>query len=119
MKKRNLTKPEYIDKLPENVFEIKYYDSCCYPFVLFNRYWFDVENNRIIMRDKRNNKYKIVHPMFDKYHDSYFAHLIDINNEQTYINYGHLIFSHSIGYYLQPESFDYVYKLSKEVFELN
>ena len=114
-KKFNKSKPEYIDELPENVFEIKYYDNMFNS--VFNRYWFDVDNNKIIMKPIRNKKYKIIHPMFDKFHDSYFVHMYDVDGNQTYINYGHLIFSHSIGYYLQPESFDYVYNLSKEVFE--
>ena len=115
-KKFNKSKSEYINELPENVFEIKYYDNMFNS--QFNRYWFDVDNNKIIMRDKRNNKFKIVHPMKDKYHqDDNFAHLIDINGNKTFINYDWFIFSHSIGFYLQPESFDYVCKLSKEVFE--
>ena len=116
MSKRNYSKPEFINELPENVFEIKYYDNMYNS--QFNRYWFDVDNNRIIMKPIRGKKYKIVHPMKDKYHqDDKFAHLIDINGNQTFVNYDWFIFSHSIGYYLQPESFDYVCKLSKEVFE--
>ena len=55
MSKRNYSKPEFIDELPENVFEIKYdnmYNS------QFNRYWFDVDNNRIIMKPIRGKNKK-------------------------------------------------------------
>ena len=92
-KKINKSKPEYIDKLPKNVFEIKYYDNMFNS--VFNRYWFDIDNNKIIMKPTRGKKFKIIHPMKDKQNE-YFAHLYDIDNKQTFINYEHLIFSHSI-----------------------
>ena len=114
-KKFNKSKSEYINELPENVFEIKYYDNMFNS--QFNRYWFDVDNNKIIMKPIRGKKFKIVHPMKDKYHESNFVHLYDIDGNKVFINYDWFIFSHSIGFYLQPESFDYVCKLSKEVFE--
>ena len=114
MKEINRNKPEYIDKLPNNTFEIKYYDNMFQP--LFNRYWFDVDNNRIIMKDKRNNKFKIVNSMKDKQNET-FAILFDINGNKAFVNYGHIISSNSIGYYLQPDFYDDVVKYSKEVFQ--
>jgi len=53
-KKINKSKPEYIDKLPKNVFEIKYYDNMFNS--VFNRYWFDIDNNKIIMKPTRGKK---------------------------------------------------------------
>ena len=83
MSKRNYSKPEFIDKLPENVFEIKYYDNMFNS--QFNRYWFDVDNNKIIMKPIRGKKFKIVHPMKDKYHESNFVHLYDIDGNKVFI----------------------------------
>ena len=93
------SKPEYINKLPENVFEIKNYVSLG-EYVYFDRYWLDMNKCQVIMKPKRMNKYKIVHPMIDKYHDSRFIHMIDINGKIIFVNYDYLIDCYSIGYYL-------------------
>ena len=45
-----MTKSEYIKELPENIFEI-----------IFSYYWWDDTNQQLIIKDKRNIKYKIVH----------------------------------------------------------
>ena len=84
------SKPEYINELPENVFEIKDYISLG-EVVLFDRYWWDPTNNRLIMKPKRIKKYKIVHPMIDKRDNTQFVHMFDINNKQTFVNYDYLI----------------------------
>ena len=94
----NKTKPEYIDKLPENVYKITSYDT--FPIAIFDRYWWDPTENRIIMKPKRIKKYKIIHPMFDKFHDSRFVHMYDINGKQTFVNFDFLEYSYSLGFYL-------------------
>ena len=93
-RKYNTTKPEYIDELPDNVFEY-----------INDRYWWDSTNNRLIMKTKRN-KYKIVHPMSDKWHDCRFIHLY-INGNKVFMNYDYLINYYSIGYYLSIDNYDY------------
>jgi len=94
-RKYNTSKPEYINELPENVFEY-----------INDRYWVDIKNNRLIMKTKLN-KFKIVHPMSDKYHDSRFIHLY-IDGNKTYMNYDYLINSHSIGFFLDIDNYDYI-----------
>ena len=95
------TKPQYIDELPENVFEITHYNNCYNS--QFDRYWWDGTNNRLIMKPKRIKKYKIVQPMFDKFHESRFVHMYDINNNQIFVNYDYLEASFSMGYYFNYE----------------
>ena len=46
----NKTKPEYIEELPEKVYDIVSYDTI--PIALFDRYWWDPNKNRIIMKPK-------------------------------------------------------------------
>ena len=82
---------EYIDELPENVIPINSYVSCCNGILEFNRYWYDPINSRIIMKPKRGNKFKIVKPMNDKYHDRVFVTLFDVNNRQNWVNYEKLL----------------------------
>ena len=96
---------DYINELPENVFEITTYYNTFNP--KFDRYWWDATNNRLIMKPKRMNKYKIVHPMIDKYHDSRFVHMYDINNNQIYVNYDYLEDSYSSCYYLSINHYDF------------
>ena len=55
---------------------------------------------QLIMKPKRMNKYKVVHPMVDKRDNTRFVHMYDINNKQIFVNYDNLEFSYSIGYYL-------------------
>ena len=112
----NRSKAEFINSLPTSVYEIRFYINACFGPSLFNRYWWDYINNRIIMKPKRGNRYKIVHPMVDKRDNSKFAHLYDIENRLTFVNYDYLTFSHSTGYYLSIESYDYVVESSKEIF---
>jgi len=109
----NRTKPEYIDELPKDVFEISYYGNWLNS--KFNRYWWDSMNNRLIMKPKRIKKYKIVHPMYDKFHDSSFVHMFDINDNQIFANYEALILTHSIGYFLSIENYDSIINESKEL----
>ena len=94
----NKTKPEYIEELPEKVYDIVSYDTI--PIALFDRYWWDPNKNRIIMKPKRIKKYKIIHPMINKLDNTRYVHLYDINGKQTFVNYDYLEFSYSIGYYL-------------------
>ena len=118
MKSSNRSKPEYINILPEKVIEIQSYISLGEE-VLFNRYYWDVLNNRLIMKLKKpikNNSYKVVHPMFDKYHEDRFVHMIDINDNHIYVNYDYLINYYSIGYYLSIENYDYEVNISKQFF---
>ena len=98
IKRHNITKTEYINELPENVFEIRNYDN--YYNSQFNRYWWDPINNKLIMKPKRGNKYKIVHPMTDKHHENKFVHLYDIDDNQIFVNYDALMYSYSPAYYL-------------------
>ena len=93
--------PEYIDKLPENVFEIKNYKTYSDEVYEFNRYWWDADKCRIIMKLKRGNKYKVVKPIFDKNHGSNFVHFFDITDNDIWVNYDWIVWSNSIGYYLQ------------------
>ena len=90
---------EFIDTLPEDVFEIKNYISLGEE-VEFNRYWYDRINHRIIMKPKHMKIYKIVKPMTDKYHDCRFAYLFDIADNKIWVNYDYICWSNSIGYYL-------------------
>ena len=87
MKTTKIRKPEYLNELPKNIYEYR------------ERYWWDADNNRLLMKDKRTNKYKVVKPMSDKYHESQFIHIYE-NGKKIYINYDYLTFSYSIGYYL-------------------
>ena len=56
----------------------------------------DATNQQLIIKDKRNNKYKIVKPMSDKWHDGLFYHLLDNNGNKTYINHEYLIYCYSL-----------------------
>ena len=58
MKKRP---SENIDKLPDNIFEI-----------IFSHYWWDATNQQFIIKNKQNNKNKVVKSMSDKWHDCLF-----------------------------------------------
>ena len=98
MKSSNRAKAEYINELPANVFEIKYYNN--FYNSQFDRYWIDMNKCQVIMKDKRCNKYKVVHPMINKIDNTRFIHMYDINNNQIFVNYDYLIYSYSIGYYL-------------------
>jgi len=84
-----MTKSEYIIKLPDNVYEI-----------ITSHYWWDAINQQLIIKDKRNNKYKIVKPMSDKWHDGLFYHLFDNDGNKIYVNHEYLIFCYSPAYYL-------------------
>ena len=105
-KQTNRTQPEYLQALPIKIYEFKSYETMLIP-VRFDRYWWDPAMNRLIMKPKRGQKYKVVQPMKDKYHEGRFVHLFDVNDKQIFVNYDWLEFSHSIGYYLSIDNYDY------------
>ena len=83
----NRREAEYIDELPENVIPINSYFAITLDrLVEFNRYWYDSINSRIIMKPKRGNKFKIVKPMNNKYHDCDFVYLFDIDDNRIWVN---------------------------------
>ena len=112
-KQSNRTKPEYIERLPIMVYEFKSYETMLIP-VRFDRYWWDSVMNRLIMKPKQGQKYKVVHPMKDKRSNDRFVHLRDINDKVIFVNYDWLEFSHSIGYYLSIDNYDYDVKQAHE-----
>ena len=98
-RKHNVKKIEFIDELPENVIAISNYESMGELFEI-DRYWWDPICCRIIMKPKRGNKFRVVKPMTDKYHDCRFAYLYDIADNKIWVNYDYICWSNSIGYYL-------------------
>jgi len=71
-------KAEFISELPDNCFDIEEYNG----FQL-NRYYWDPENKRLIM--KTRGKYKIVNPT--KTNGLYTVVLCDINNQPHTTSY--------------------------------
>ena len=98
--KHNVRPAQYIDNLPDDVYEITH-RQVMFEDRLFNRYWWDPTNNRLIMKTLRGNKYKIVQPIKDKYHDGRFVYMIDIHGNQTFVNFDGLLIEYSVGYYLK------------------
>ena len=89
---------EFIDELPENIYEITEY-NVMFEIRLFDRYWWDADDNRLIMKTMRGNKYKVVKPLY-KNDGTRFVHMYDIKGRQTFVNYDWLLYSHSLCYYL-------------------
>ena len=94
-KKYNRSQIEYIDELPNDVYEMS--KILGYEF---DRYWVDLKNARIIMKTKRGNKYKVIHPYYDKWNNTYYFNPIDINNISHHWRYYDVIMSYSPAYYL-------------------
>ena len=72
--KINWSDPEFLNELPENVFEfgrVLGYD--------FNRYYIDLDKCRIIMKTKRGNKIKVVKPHYDKWNNTYYVWLYRVS----------------------------------------
>ncbi len=94
----NRSKSEYIDILPEDVFEmgqvLGYH---------FDRYWVDLNNQRIIMKPKRGVNYKVVHPYYDKWNDCYYVNLIDVEGNQRHWRVYDLLSCFTVGYYLNKD----------------
>ena len=94
----NRNKPEYIDKLPVNVFD--------FGNVLghnFSRYWIDLDKLRIIMKTKNNNKYKIIKPYYDKWNNTFYFNPIDDEGNSYHWRYYDLITCYSYCYYLNND----------------
>ena len=87
--------PEYIDELPKDVIEIKQYPSSF--LSIFNRYWFDSKNIRVIMKLKKpvkGNKYKVVKPINNR-SNRRFIFMYDINDKMIWVDYDYLIKNYS------------------------
>ena len=97
----NKSKSEFINELPENVYEVKSYVGLIQTS-LFDRYWWDPLKCRLIMKPLRGKRFKIIHPMI-KHDGTRFVHMLDINGDKIFVNYDYFEFSNSIGYYLNDD----------------
>ena len=83
LSKRQIQKSEYIEELPDDSELIDEYDE-----YEFDRYYYDIWNEKIYMRTKEN-KIKLIKPFMDG--DFLRVSLCDVNNKQRKFGYNKLI----------------------------
>ena len=69
----------YIDYLPTNAIEF-----------VKGRYWIDKDKQRLIMKPKGSNSFKVVQPLTDAWHPLPFVYLY-INGKSKYFNFNKLM----------------------------
>jgi len=75
----NRRRAEYVDNLPEDVIPVDDYNG-----YQFNKYWFDVQKKRLIMRTC-NNRYKIMKPTHAN--GTYLVVLFDVDKKPHSTSY--------------------------------
>ena len=101
-KSLNRSKPEYINELPANAFEFGRVLG-----YVFDRYWLDLNNLRIIMKPKRGKLYKIVHPYYSKSNNTYYFNPTDLDGIEHHWRYYDFILSFTNAYYLRLDWHDW------------